>query len=38
LQILDGSIKSGSHTIYFDVSQEGSDEKVSEKSIFFMSR
>ena len=38
LQILDGSIKSGSHTIYFDVAQVGTDETVSEKSIFYMSR
>lgn len=38
LQILDGSIKSGSHTIYFDVAQLGTGETVSEKSIFYMSR
>ncbi len=38
LQIPDGSIKSGSHPIKFDIVAASSKEVVSEKSIFFMSR
>lgn len=38
LQIEDGSIKSGSHPIKFEIEAEGADEEISEKSIFYMSR
>lgn len=38
LQILDGTIKSGSHPIKFEIDALGTDEHVSEKSIFYMSR
>lgn len=38
LQILDGSIESGSHPIKFEIDALGTDEQISEKSIFYMSR
>jgi cytochrome c oxidase accessory protein FixG len=38
LQILDGTIKSGSHPIKFEIDALGTDEHTSEKSIFYMSR
>jgi len=38
LQILDGTIKSGSHPIRFEIEALGTPERVSEKSIFYMSR
>jgi hypothetical protein len=38
LQILDGSIESGSHQIKFEIDAVGTDEHISEKSIFYMSR
>lgn len=38
LQIPDGSIKNGSHPIHFEIEALGSDEKIKEKSIFYMSR
>ena len=38
LQILDGSIKSGSHPIVFKITANSSKEHIFEKSIFYMSR
>lgn len=38
LQILDGSIKSGSHPIVFEITADSSKEHIFEKSIFYMSR
>ncbi|HSI43717.1 MAG TPA: cytochrome c oxidase accessory protein CcoG [Methylotenera sp.] len=38
LQIPDGSIESGSHPIQFQIESESSDERITEKSIFYMSR
>jgi len=38
LQIEDGSIKSGSHPIEFEIEAASSHEEISEKSIFYMSR
>ncbi len=38
LQIPDGSIKSGSHPVVFEIMASGSNEKLFEKSIFYMSR
>lgn len=38
LQIEDGTIKSGSHPIKFEIKAHSSHEEISEKSIFFMSR
>jgi polyferredoxin len=38
LQIPDGSIESGSHPILFQIEALGSDERITEKSIFYMSR
>lgn len=38
LQIPDGSIKSGSHPVVFEIIASGSNEKLFEKSIFYMSR
>ncbi len=38
LQIEDGSIKSGSHPIEFEIEAASSKEEISEKSIFYMSR
>ena len=38
LQIEDGSIKSGSHPIEFEIEAATSKEEISEKSIFYMSR
>lgn len=38
LQIEDGSIKSGSHPIVFEIKAERLDKEISEKSIFYMSR
>lgn len=38
LQIEDGSIKSGSHPIKFNIKAESTHQEISEKSIFFMSR
>ncbi len=38
LQIKDGSIKSGSHPVIFEIEAAGSKEKIFEKSIFYMSR
>jgi len=38
LQIEDGSIKSGSHPVVFEIEAAGSKEKIFEKSIFYMSR
>lgn len=38
LQIEDGSIKSGSHPIEFEIEAVSSNEEISEKSIFYMSR
>ena len=38
LQVQDGSIKPGSHPIYFEIEAIGSNETVTEKSIFYMSR
>ncbi len=38
LQIPDGSIKSGSHPVVFEIEAAQSKEKVYEKSIFYMSR
>jgi cytochrome c oxidase accessory protein FixG len=38
LQIMDGSIKSGSHPVIFEIVANGSNEHLFEKSIFYMSR
>ncbi len=38
LQIEDGSIKSGSHPIEFEIEAASTHEEISEKSIFYMSR
>ncbi|WP_036300249.1 cytochrome c oxidase accessory protein CcoG [Methylotenera sp. L2L1] len=38
LQIADGSIKSGSHPVIFEIVANGSNERLFEKSIFYMSR
>jgi cytochrome c oxidase accessory protein FixG len=38
LQIEDGSIKSGSHPIEFEIESASAHEEISEKSIFYMSR
>ncbi len=38
LQIEDGSIKSGSHPVVFEIEAAGLKEKIYEKSIFYMSR
>ena len=38
LQVQDGSIKPGSHPIYFEIEALGLKETVTEKSIFYMSR
>lgn len=38
LQITDGSIKSGSHPIYFEIKALGTNESIKEKSTFYMSR
>jgi cytochrome c oxidase accessory protein FixG len=38
LQVEDGSIKSGSHPIKFEIEAASSKEEISEKSIFYMSR
>lgn len=38
LQIMDGSIKSGSHPVIFEIIANGSNERLFEKSIFYMSR
>lgn len=38
LQMPDGSIKSGSHPVVFEIMASGSNEKLFEKSIFYMSR
>jgi len=38
LQIPDGSIKSGSHPINFEIKALGLNEAITEKSIFYMSR
>jgi cytochrome c oxidase accessory protein FixG len=38
LQITDGSIKSGSHPVVFEIVADDSKERLFEKSIFYMSR
>ncbi|MEK9825000.1 MAG: 4Fe-4S dicluster domain-containing protein, partial [Methylotenera sp.] len=38
LQVQDGSIKSGSHPVVFEIEAAGSKEKIFEKSMFYMSR
>jgi len=38
LQIMDGSAAPGSHTIHFDVRQEGGGAQVSEKAVFLVPR
>ncbi len=38
LQIEDGSVKSGSHPIVFEIKAEHLDKEIFEKSIFYMSR
>jgi len=38
LQIADGSIKSGSHPVVFEIVADDSKERLFEKSIFYMSR
>lgn len=38
LQITDGSIKSGSHPVVFEITADDSKERLFEKSIFYMSR
>ena len=38
LQIPDGTIKSGTHPIKFEIDALGTDNHISEKSIFYMSR
>jgi cytochrome c oxidase accessory protein FixG len=38
LQVDDGSIKSGSHPVIFEIEAAASKEKIFEKSIFYMSR
>lgn len=38
LQIPDGSIDSGAHPIQFEIEAKGTGERISEKSIFYMSR
>ncbi|MDO9364961.1 MAG: FixG Ig-like domain-containing protein, partial [Methylotenera sp.] len=38
LQIEDGSIKSGSHPIEFEIEAASTKAEISEKSIFYMSR
>ncbi|MDO9151414.1 MAG: cytochrome c oxidase accessory protein CcoG [Methylotenera sp.] len=38
LQIADGSIKSGSHPVIFEIVANDSNERLFEKSIFYMSR
>jgi hypothetical protein len=38
LQIMDGTLKSGTHPIKFGVEALGTDLNVSEKSIFYMPR
>jgi polyferredoxin len=38
LQITDGSIKSGSHPVIFEIVANKSNERLFEKSIFYMSR
>ncbi len=38
LQILDGTISSGSHPIRFEIEALGTKEHISEKSIFYMAR
>lgn len=38
LQVLDGSIKSGSHPVIFEITADSSKESIFEKSIFYMSR
>lgn len=38
LQVQDGSIKSGSHPVIFEIEAAGSKEKIFEKSMFYMSR
>ena len=38
LQIVDGAIRSGTHPIMFEVEALGSKERITQKSIFYMSR
>jgi len=38
LQIADGAVRSGTHPIMFEVEALGSKERISQKSIFYMSR
>jgi len=38
LQIADGAVRSGTHPIMFEVEALGTKERITQKSIFYMSR